>query len=196
VHLRVCYEKAGILIGFLPLIVYGLLAGSSSGATLALAAATIVTIIAGFPDLRKGMILTWANLLLFGFLFIAVGILGMTGLLPVTGMLIYGTLAAVAFGSIAAKMPFTLQYARGMVDPSLWENPFFIRVNLLMTGAWGGIFAINFVLCSLASLAPHVYGSIASPLTYIILIAGIVFTVWYPRHIRARRTGAPGPRGS
>ena len=115
----------------------------------------IVTVITGFSDLRKGRILAWATLLLFGTLLIAVGVLGMTGILPVMGMLIYAALAAVTFGSILAKIPFTLQYARDMVDRALWENPVFIRVNVLMTGVWGGIFAINFTLSYLAFASPR-----------------------------------------
>ena len=118
-------KKAGILLGFIPLVVYGVLAGSSaSSVVFALGAALVVTVIAGFSDLRKGRILTWATLLLFGTLLIAVGVLGMTGILPVMGMLIYAALAAVTFGSILADIPFTLQYAREMVDRALWENRF------------------------------------------------------------------------
>ena len=120
----VLYEKAGILIGFIPLIVYGILAGDSvSSVVTALGAATIVTIVAGLPDLRKGMILMWATLVLFGGAFIAVGVLNLTGIIPWMSIVIYAVLAAVAFGSMLVKIPFTLQYARGMVDRSIWEKP-------------------------------------------------------------------------
>ncbi len=184
-------KKAGILLGFIPLVVYGVLAGSSaSSVVFALGAALVVTVIAGFSDLRKGRILTWATLLLFGTLLIAVGVLGMTRILPVMGMLIYAALAAVTFGSILADVPFTLQYARDMVDRMLWENPVFIRVNVLMTGVWGGIFVINFTLSSLAFMAPHAVGWIASPLTYLVLIAGIIFTIWYPGHEQKKHSPA------
>ena len=82
-------KSAGILIGFIPLIVYGVLAGSSvASVTVALAAALIVTIITGFSDLKKGMILTWATLVLFGALFVAVRILHITTILPFMGILI------------------------------------------------------------------------------------------------------------
>ena len=139
-HLRILYEKAGLLTGFLPLIAYGVLAGSSlQSVVTALGVAMIVTIIAGIYDLRKGMILSWATLVLFASLFIAVGVLNMTWILPGIGMLLYAGLAMVAFGSILAKTPFTLQYAREMVDRKLWKNPFFIRVNVLIRGS-GGVF--------------------------------------------------------
>jgi hypothetical protein len=184
-------KNAGILLGFVPLIVYGFLAGSSvSSVVVALGVATIVTVITGFSDLRKGRILTWATLVLFGSLLIAVGILGMTGILPVMGMLIYAALAAVTFGSILANIPFTLQYAREMVDRTLWENPVFIRVNVLMTGVWGGIFVINLVLSYLTFVAPHSLEWITSPLTYLVLIAGIIFTVWYPGQVQKKHSSA------
>ena len=192
-RLRVLYEKTGIISGFVPLIVYGILAGSSvPSVVFALGTALVATILTGFSELRKGRILTWATLLLFGTLLIAVGILGMTGILPVMGILIYAALAAVTFGSILADLPFTLQYAREMVDRSLWENPVFIRVNVLMTGVWGGIFLINASLSYLTFAFPLPAGKITSPLTYLVLIAGIIFTIWYPRHVRKKPPSASG----
>jgi hypothetical protein len=180
-------KSVNILQGFLPLIVYGLLAGSSVASVIvALGAAVIITVIIGFSDFRKGMILTWATLVLFCSLLIAVGILGMTGLLPVMGMLIYAALATVTFGSILVKIPFTLQYARDMVDRTIQEKPAFIRVNVLMTGVWGGIFVINFILDYLAFAYPHSAGGITPPLTYLVLIAGIIFTIWYPGHLQKK----------
>ena len=190
-------KNTGILLGFVPLIVYGVLAGSSvSSVVVALGVATAVTVIAGFSDLRKGRILTWATLVLFGSLFIAVGVLGVTGILPLMGMLIYAALAAVTFVSILTDIPFTLQYAREMVDRTLWENPVFIRVNVLMTGIWGGIFVINLVLSYLTFVAPHSIGWLTSPSTYLVLIAGIVFTVWYPGHVRKKYSPASGQGGT
>jgi hypothetical protein len=196
-RLRILYEKAGLLLGFVPLIVYGILAGSSASSVVtALGAAMVVTVITGIFDLRKGMILSWATLVLFGSLFIAVGILGMAWILPGMGMLIYAALALVTFGSILAKTPFTLQYAREMVDRALWENPVFIRVNILMTGVWGGVFAINLILSYLTFLSPQTLGWITSPLTYLVLIAGIVFTLSYPRHLLKKHSLVSGQRGT
>ena len=186
-------KRAGILLGFVPLVVYGVLAGSSlSSVVVALGAALAVTVITGLFDLRKGRILTWATLVLFGALLVAVGVLGITEILPVMGMLIYAALAAVTFGSILVGIPFTLQYAREMVDRALWENPEFIRVNVLMTGVWGGIFSVNCTLSYVTFTAPQAVGGITSPLMYLVLIAGIIFTMWYPEHVRNVHSSAPG----
>ena len=185
-------KKAGILFGFVPLIVYGILAGkSASSVIIALGAATLMTILVGFADLRKGMILTWANFVLFGGTFIAAGILNITGIIPVMGVLIYMSLAAVTFGSILFGIPFTLQYAREMVDRTLWENPGFIRVNILMTGIWGIVFAVNAILDFIAFLSPERFGWIAVPVTYLVLVAGIIFTLWYPGYVQRKNRPAP-----
>jgi len=192
----ILYEKAGILLGFIPLIIYGILAGSSvSSVITALGAATIVTVLAGFRDLRKGMILIWTTLVLFGGAFIAVGVLNMISIIPWMGVLIYATLSAITFGSILAKIPFTLQYAREMVDRQLWENPVFIRVNLLMTSFWGGVFVINLLLNYFMLVMPEPQGRIAQLLTYIVLVAGIIFTLWYPKHLQKQPSSASGQSG-
>jgi len=179
--------RTGILLGFVPLIVYGLLAGKTvQSIVLALGAATAVTVITGYSDLRKGMILVWATLVLFGIAFVAVAVMGLIAIIPWMGVIIYAVLALVAFGSILIKVPFTLQYARQMADRSLWEMPGFIRVNRLMTGVWGMVFTVNLVLSYCGVIMPGSPGSMASLLTYFVLIAGIVFTIWYPGYVQKK----------
>jgi hypothetical protein len=183
-------KKSALLPGFIPLIAYGAFA-AISGVTIALAAATVAAMVIGWTDLRKGMILSWANLVLFGSMLVAIGILDMTWIIPYMGILIYAALASVTFGSILLKKAFTLPYARGMVDKALWDNPLFIRVNVFMTGVWGGIFSINAGLSAITLIAPGLAGHIFQVLTYIALVSGIIFTMWYPGHIRKKY--APGP---
>ncbi|HVP97538.1 hypothetical protein [Methanoregula sp.] len=187
-------SRAGILLGFVPLIVYGLLAGPSvQSRIVALGAATLVTVVAGFPDLKKGRILTWASLVLFGGLLVATVGLAQAGILIWSGVLINAVLAAVAFGSILAGVPFTLQYAREMVDPAHHDNPVFLRVNIQMTGVWGSVFTVNALLNYLALVLPGPAGQAAALLTYVFLATGIVFTLRYPVHIRKKYAHAsPG----
>ena len=183
-------KKSGLLPGFLPLIVFG----------------AIAVIFRGHNSTRccnsgryrrrmdrseKGMILSWANLVLFGSMLVAIGILGMTCIIPYMGILIYAALASVTFGSILLKKAFTLQYARGMVEKALWDKPLFIRVNVFMTGIWGGIFSINAGLNAIALVTPGLAGHIFQVLTYIVLISGIIFTMGYPGHIRKKYAPVP-----
>ena len=183
-------KKGGLLPGFVPLIVYGALTVISS-VTIALAAATVAAIVVGWTDLQKGMILSWANLVLFGSMLVAIGILDMTWIIPYMGILIYAALASVTFSSIFLKKAFTLQYARGMVDKALWDNPLFIRVNVFMTGIWGGIFSINAGLSAIELITPGLAGRIFQVVTYIVLISGIIFTMGYPGHIRKKYAPVP-----
>jgi len=187
-------KKIGILLGFLPLVVYGILAGIFvSSVIIALAAATAVTLIFGWADLKKRMILSWANLVMFGGVFVAVGILGMTRIIPYMDVLIYTTLTIVASASLLAGKPFTLQYAREMVDKALWENPGFIRVNILITSVWDGVFLLNLGLTAIVLLNLGFIGRIAQLLTYAVLMAGIIFTLWYPDYVRKKYTIAKSP---
>jgi hypothetical protein len=159
-------KNTGLLLGFTPLIVYGLLTGiSASSVTIALAAAAATTILAGYADLRRGMILPWTNLGLWGGTLFAITVLKMNWIASYLGTLIYGTLAVVAFGSLVTGNPFTLQYARGMVDPKIHEHPLFIRTNLFMTGVWGGVFALNFLLSVVEMAIPGFFGRILQALT-------------------------------
>jgi hypothetical protein len=134
------------------------------------------------------MILLWANLMLFGCTLVAIGGLGMDWIIPYISILIYTTLAAVTFGSIFVKNPFTLQYAYETVDKALWENPHFIQVNVVMTGVWGGIFLINLGLSGFILFTPGVIGRMVQVITYFILATGIIFTITYPKHLRKKYT--------
>jgi len=177
----------GLVLGFAPLVVYGVLAGGTpSSVTVALAAAMVTTLVVGYRDLRQGGILPWANLLLFGGALLAIGFLHLTGLIPFMGILIYAVLAAVTFASIAVGSPFTLQYARSMVDPGVQAHPQFYRVNVLMTGVWGGVFTVNLLLDGVALALQGSSAQVIQYLTYVVLIAGIAFTVWFPGRMRKR----------
>ena len=194
---RVLHRNIGILAGFIPLIVYGVLAGvPAAGVPVALAAAAAATVPACWSDLKKRMILAWANLILFTGLFVLVIVPGMTAIIPWTGAIVNASLAAVTFGSIATGTPFTLQYAREMVEPAVREKPGFIRANVMMTGAWGAVFAAGFVLACAGRVMPAPAGTVTGPLTYLVLAAGIVFTLWYPSHIMGKTPPSPVQAGN
>ena len=187
---------AGLLVGFAPLVVYGIFAGTTPASVkVALAAAAATTLFVGYRDLRQGGILPWANLLLFGGALFAIGFLRLTGLIPFMGVLIYAVLAAVTFASIAAGIPFTLQYARSMVDPRVQAHPLFRRVNVLMTGVWGGVFTVNLLLDGAALALPGLPGQAAQYLTYVVLAGGIAFTLWFPARMR-KKFPPPAPADS
>jgi all-trans-retinol 13,14-reductase len=94
--------------------------------------------------------------------------------------------AAVAWGSILAGSPFSLQYARESTPPEHWQSPPFLRANLIISVVWGLAFVANIVLVVIA-LKPEDYplliGAVAPILT---LVAASIFTTRYSKSVRAR----------
>ena len=83
-----------------------------------------------------------------------------------------------------------------MVDRKLWENPVFIRVNVLMTGIWGGVFVINLLLNYFMLVMPEPQSRIAQLLTYMVLVAGIIFTMGYPKYLLRKPFSTSGQSGT
>ena len=162
---------------------------------LALLAALVAALVAGYYDLQKGRVMAWANLAIFGLPLAALGLFGQVWVISWMNILVYAGLAAVAFGSVLARRPFTLQYAREMVPEELREHPGFLTANRFMSGMWGAVFAINLGLSALAVMGPPGSKGALVLLTFLVLASGIIFTLWYPSHVRKRK-GAAGDRGS
>ena len=190
-------KSAGILIGFLPLILYGILSGpTTQSVEIALVVSLAASIVTGLSDLRNGFLIAWINLVFFLIALVLIVFFGLTSLIPFLWVLLYATFTVMTFASILVRSPFTLQYARKMVEPELWGNPVFIRVNDFMTGVWGCLFGINFVLSVISLNNP----ALQAPLqltTYSVLIGGVAFSVLFPGYIRKKRSGRiAGPDGS
>ncbi len=102
----------------------------------------------------------------------------------VTG--IYACLFTAAFfPPLLGLDPFTYHYAKKSTPRDFWENPFFIQINLLMTWAWSGIFAV----CLLSSLYPSVFTRALIPLALILGI-GLPFNLRFP-DFYLKRKGLP-----
>jgi hypothetical protein len=162
-----------ILLGFLPWILFGIMAGSSlARLELALAVALAATLALGFKQLRKGFFLTWGTLLFFFLSF---------------NLLVPATLVAIAWGSIIAGQPFALQYARESVPEAYWHTPEFIRTGYFISIVWGIIFLIALG----ASLFRPYLEQVGSWLYYLLatgsMLLGIIFTQWYVHRVRKAR---------
>jgi multimeric flavodoxin WrbA len=102
----------------------------------------------------------------------------------VTG--IYLCLFCAAFvPPLLGMAPFTHHYARKYTPPAVWNHPIFLRINLLMTHAWAGLF----LLCVLLSLYPSVVTRALIPLG-MILGVGLPFNLRFPDYY-LRRLGLP-----
>jgi phytoene dehydrogenase-like protein len=190
----------GIALGFAPWIAWAVL--SARGANL-------TGLVLGF--LIGGALLAWqlpsrrvkameiASTGFFAALVLARGALGWRGLEPYTLVLLYGTLAAMAWTTLLIGTPFTLQYAREDWPEELWDQPLFRRTNVILTAMWGVVFTANVGLAAVAVFDPSVplwlYG-IVLPHSGVAL--GVALSVAFPRMftrwmLRRRLAAQAGP---
>jgi hypothetical protein len=177
-----------ILLGFLPWILFGILAGPPlTRLEAALAISLVVTVALGFKELRKGFFLTWGSLLFFLLCFILVTFLKNLWVIEHMDALARGALALIAWASILAGRPFTLQYARESVPEAYWHTPGFIRSGYFMSSVWGVLFLISLG----ASLFRPYLERVGSSLYYFLatgtMFLGVIFTQWYVHRVRSAR---------
>lgn len=112
---------------------------------------------------------------------------------PTVKLTVDAGVLAISLVSLAIRRPFTLQYAREMVDAETAQTPGFIRANYIITSAWSGAFLLMVVANVLMLYLPSL------PLWSGLLIAfaarnsAVYFTRWYPRYRRAKQGEIPAP---
>lgn len=188
------------LAGLSPWIVFALVEGPGRlelAAGLSFAAAAVILGL-GRVRAQSLKLLEVSDVVFFGLLGLAVAFAsaGTRDWLETwSGEVANVALVVVALGSMLAGRPFTLQYARENVDPSLWRNPVFVRTNYAITGAW----ALAFVVAAAAGACAD--GPLGQPdnfwLTWVVGVGAILlalqFTRWYPEVARARARGTEAP---
>jgi hypothetical protein len=182
-------------IGFVPWIMYWVVADGPStwmfGALCAVIAALILGVSAGRGGPRTLEVVT----IVF---FIAVTITGMiVGAQDRDWMDTYattlsaGTLAAMALGSLAF-VPFTEQYAPQSAPRQEWEQAAFRRTNRVLTLMWALVFALIAVLGYVAITAPSTIDWTKAVIPIVVIVGAIGMTQTYPARARekARAQGA------
>ena len=130
--------------------------------------------------LHKGALL-WGGLLFFGFALITVPILNNAWVIKHLGVLSHGTLASFTWASLFLKKPFTLEYAKQHVDPSMWKAPAFLRKNNILSGAWGCAFTISFInACLKLTIFPQA-GMFFEVIDNAALLSAALFTSFYTK---------------
>jgi hypothetical protein len=174
-----------LVLGFAPFILFAVLSRLSADLALwaAFAAAFVVTIrdFVESPSLR---LLDVGNLALFGALALVRGFLA-PGLSLVTvralaELFLFLLLAA----SLLRAKPFSLEYAH--VPPQERADPFFMRVNIVISGIWAAAFAAMaamdlLILAANLPLWPAIAVSVAA------FAIAITFTLRYPAWAVAHR---------
>lgn len=173
-----------ILIGFLPWILFGLLAGHSLlSLDVAIVVSFLTAIILGYQDLKKGYFLTWGTVLFFTFSLVAIVFLKNIWVITHVGLLVNIMLATIACGSLLIGKPFTEQIAKEKVSKELINKPAFKMKNRLITGLWAIIFLINLILSILFSDKGHLWALLNM---FITIIVGFGLTVMIIEKIKLK----------
>ena len=182
-----------LLISFAPWIAFLVIARDTlTRVEIGLVAALVLSAVMAVFKLHRGIVM-WVGLVFFSAATVAVLVFRDMWTVRHLGVLANGALAAGAWGTLAVRKPFTLEYARAHTDPSKWNDPLFIRVNIQLTTAWAAAFTVNTVLAwlQMKQLWPEWLCHVVS---YTVLIGTAAFTSWYPTYIRrtrqANQTGA------
>jgi len=177
-----------ILLGFLPWILFGILAGPSlTRLEAALAVALAATLALGWKQLRKGFFLTWGSLLFFSLSFILVAWLRNLWVVEHMDLVVRATLAVITWGSIIAGRPFALQYARESVPEAYWHTPQFIYTGYLISIVWGIIFLLALGASLFRPYLDQMAGWLYPLLATGSMFLGIIFTQWYVHRVRKAR---------
>ena len=109
----------------------------------------------------------------------------------VVKMTVDAGMLAIALTSLALRRPFTLQYAREVVDAETALMPGFMQANYIITSAWAGAFLLMMIANVAMIYVPGL------PLWSGIVIAfaarnsAVYFTKWYPEYRKAKFAAAP-----
>ena len=92
----------------------------------------------------------------------------------------------IALVSLAIRHPFTLQYAREVVDAETLALPGFLKANYIMTWAWAACMALmmagNILMIYLPGLP--IWAGIA--IAFAARNSTVYFTKWYPEYRKAK----------
>lgn len=175
-----------LLLSFAPWVAFLIVArGSLARVEIALGLALALSVVMAVLKLHRGIIM-WVGLVFFTAATVAVVGFHNMWTLRHLGVMANGALALGSWGTLLIGRPFTLEYARQHTDPSKWNDPLFIRVNVLLTSVWAAAFTVNTALAWV--LMKHLWPEWAChTASYAVLIAGAAFTSWYPGQVRKRR---------
>ena len=101
---------------------------------------------------------------------------------------------AISLMSLAIRQPFTLQYAREMVDTETAKLPGFMKSNYIITWAWTAAFLLMMMANVLMIYVPGLPLWSGLAIAFAARNTAVYFTKWYPKHRREKlaRQALPG----
>jgi hypothetical protein len=89
---------------------------------------------------------------------------------------------AISLLSLAIRRPFTLQYAREVVDADTAALPGFVRANYVITWAWAAAFLLMVMANLLLIYLPDLPLWSGLAIAFAARNTAIYFTRWYPEY--------------
>lgn len=99
---------------------------------------------------------------------------------------------AISLASLAVRFPFTLQYAREVVDAQTAGLPGFLMVNYILTAAWALAFLLMLMANALMIYLPGLPLWSGLVIAFAARNTALYFTRWYPRYRRAKFASSAG----
>jgi hypothetical protein len=93
---------------------------------------------------------------------------------------------AISLLSIVFRFPFTLQYAREMVEPETAKLPGFMAANYIITWAWTGAFLAMMLANVLMIYSPGLPLWAGIAIVFAARNSAAYFTKWYPEYRKAK----------
>jgi hypothetical protein len=103
---------------------------------------------------------------------------------------------AISLTSIVLRFPFTLQYAREMVDTETAKLPGFVRANYIITSAWTGAFLLMMIANVLMIYVPGLPLWSGLVIAFAARNSAAYFTKWYPEYRRSKYAPPAAPAGA
>jgi hypothetical protein len=99
---------------------------------------------------------------------------------------------AISLVSLAIRRPFTLQYAREVVDAETARLPEFLKASYVITWAWSLALVLMMLANVLVIYLPGLPLWSGLAIAFAARNSALYFTKWYPEHQRAKfATSAP-----
>lgn len=176
-----------LLLGFAPWLAFLFIAHDSLlRLKVGLLVALALSIAMGLMRLHRGVIL-WVGLAFFSSATLAVVWLENMWTVRHMGVLANSAMAVATWYTVAARRPFTMDYARDHTPPALWGHPAFLRANMIITAVWGACFTTSAILAWLKMSRHDLPDWEYEVISYTFMFVGVVFSTWYPEHLKRQR---------
>ena len=97
----------------------------------------------------------------------------------------------VSLMSIVIRFPFTLQYAREVVDAETAKLPGFLKATYIITWAWTGAFVLMIIGNALTIYVPGLPLWSSLVVAFAARNSAAYFTTWYPQYRKAKYSAPP-----